>query len=142
MDTNTSGQKEGQVKSLEKANASRSEVTHLRQRASHGEFPPSRCRRTFPEPIRTLAKRYIWWLPSEESLAYPLRVIAQVMNLGTWSDCDILEDYFGRAEMRRALKQAEPGWFRPRSWVFWHYCLGLTAWGDEPPPLPVRSFDA
>jgi len=141
VDTHTSGQKERREKSLKRAHASRSEVAGLPRRISRGKSPSSRRRREFPEPIRTLAKRYIWWLPSEESLAYPLRVIAQVMDLGTWDDCNIIEDYFGRVAMRRALKQTEPGWFRPRSWVFWHYCLGLTEWGDEPPPLPVRSFD-
>jgi hypothetical protein len=141
VNTRTSGKKAGQRKPLKKTNGSRSK-TDLSRKVSHGEFLPSHQRRKFPEPIQTLARRYIWWLSSDESLAYPLRVIAQVMDIGTWDDCGILEDYFGRAEMRRALKQAEPGWFRPRSWVLWHYCLGLTKWGDEPPSIPARSFDA
>lgn len=64
------------------------------------------------------------------------------MDIGTMNDCITLEKFFGPAEMRKALKRAEPGWFRARSWVFWHYRLGLTEWDAEPPPLPTRSFNA
>jgi hypothetical protein len=63
------------------------------------------------------------------------------MDIGTMADCATLEKHFGRPAMRNALKRAEPGWFRERSWAFWRYRLGLTQWGDEPAALPSRSLN-
>lgn len=37
------------------------------------------------------------------------------------------------------LKQAEPGWFSPRSSNYWQQKLGLAASGSIP-PLPQRRF--
>ena len=89
-----------------------------------------------------LAKTYIWWEPPAETLARPVRLVAQVMDLGTWDDCLALGRCFGKTMMRAALKNAQPGWFRPRSWTYWHYRLGLTPWESDPPAMPIRNFDA
>jgi hypothetical protein len=134
--------KGGQAKSAAKATANRAKIAAFWAKVRLGELPPPRRHKTFPEPIHELARRYIWWQPSNESLAFPLRVVAQVLNLGTAADCVTLEGYFGQETMRDALRRAEPGWFRDRSWNFWHYRLGLTPWGEEPPPLPARSYVA
>lgn len=96
---------------------------------------------TYPEGIRELAAKYIWWMTPDESLAFPRRVIAQVMNLGAFSDYETVEIYFGREEMKTVLQSAQPGWFRDRSWNYWHYRLGVVNWGDDVPPLPTRNFD-
>jgi hypothetical protein len=112
------------------------------RKVRRGEIPPPRRHRKFPEPVRALARRYIWWLSPDEALALPLRVVAQVMDIGTMDDCAILQEYFRHSDLRKALKNAEPGWFRPRSWAFWHYRLGVVNWGGEVPLLPARSFDA
>lgn len=133
--------KGGQAKSAAKTSANRTKMASFWKKVRRGELSAPRRHRTFPESIHELARKYIWWQSSKESLAYPLRVVAQVLNLGTAPDCITLEEYFGKKMMRAALKQAEPGWFRERSWNFWHYRLGLTPWGAEPPPLPTRSYD-
>jgi hypothetical protein len=134
--------KGGQAKSAEKTAANRAKMSAFWRRVRRGELPPPRRYRKFPDPVRALARRYIWWLSPDESLALPLRVVAQVMNVGTMADCATLESHFGRPGMRRALQRAQPGWFNERSWKFWHYRLGLTRWGAEPPSLPTRSFNA
>ncbi|MHB1712260.1 MAG: hypothetical protein ACYCV7_12790 [Acidimicrobiales bacterium] len=85
---------------------------------------------------------YIWWEPVEIAVAEPERLIAQVMDLGDWDDeCDV-EDAFDQAALRDVLANAQAGWFRPKSWSFWHYRLGITPFGAEPPPLPRRQFSA
>jgi hypothetical protein len=132
----------GQVKSVAKTAANRAKMSAFWRKVRRGELPPPRRYRKFPDPIRALARRYVWWLSPDESLALPLRVVARVMDIGTMADCATIESHFGCPVMRNALKRAEPGWFRERSWAFWHYRLGLIMWGGEPPPLPKRSFDA
>jgi hypothetical protein len=94
----------------------------------------------FPDEIRALAQRYIWWKTPDEALRFPLRVVAQIMELGVAKDCALMKEYFGREKMVQALREAEPGWFSPRSWNFWHYRLGITKIGEEVPPLPIRQF--
>lgn len=134
--------KGGLMRSPAKTAANRAKMAAFWRKVRAGEMPSPRRHRKFPEEIRALAKRYVWWLPPEESLAIPLRVVAQVMDLGTMADCAAMEKFFGRPAMRQAIQRAQPGWFRERSWTFWRYRLGLTKWGKEPPPLPTRSFDA
>ena len=142
MELSAFSRKGGQAKSDTKTAANRAKMSAFWRKVRRGELPPPRRYRQFPDSIRALARRYVWWLPPDRALALPQRVIAQVLDLGTMADCAALEAHFGRPAMRRVLQRAEPGWFRERSWGFWHYRLGLTQWGDEPPPLPTRSFDA
>ena len=142
MDISEFSRKGGWAKSPAKTAANRSKMRRFWRKVRRGEVPPPRRHRKFPEHILALAKRYIWWLPPEESLAAPLRVVAQVMDIGIWEDCNAIRGYFGVAAMKNAMKHASPGWFRPRSWFFWHYRLNLTPWGSEPPPMPIRSYDA
>ena len=140
MDLSAFSRKGGRARSAAKTLANRAKMTAFWRQVRRGDRPPPRRLRRFPDPIRALARRYLWWLPPDEALAQPQRVIAQVMDLGTWADCAALEAHFGRDLMRKALRRAEPGWFRPRSWVYWHYRLGLTPWGQEAPPSPSRRF--
>jgi hypothetical protein len=90
------------------------------------------------QAIRPLAKKYIWWETPDEALEFPQRVIAQVMNIGTFEDVSLLVDIVGEDELRQVLRNAEAGQFDDRSWHYWHFRLGLTAGDAEPPPLPVR----
>ncbi len=142
MELSAFSRRGGQARSVAKTAANRAKMAAFWRKVRRGQLPPPRRHRKFPEAVRALARRYVWWLSPDESLALPLRVVAQVMDLGTMTDCATLESHFGRPVMRQTLKRAEPGWFRERSWVFWHYRLGLTKWRGEPPPLPTRSFDA
>ena len=108
------------------------------------ELAPTRARKgAGPSSIlmKRMAKRYIWWQPPEASVADPRRVIAQVMDVGTLEDVQALARAVGRNTLIGVLKQARPGWFRPRSWAFWHTALGRTTSGRIP-PIPSRRPDA
>lgn len=96
---------------------------------------PALCRET----LEPLARRYVWWKAPDEALEQPLRVVAQVMNLGDWDDVEAMRQRLGDGLLRDALIHAEAGQFNARSWTWWHYRLGLSREG-EVPPLPVRRF--
>ncbi len=99
--------------------------------------------RSRPSPVlmKRMAKRYVWWQPPDLSLGDPHRVIAQVMDVGTIEDIHALVKAIGSETLASVLKQARPGWFRPRSWAFWHTVLGRTTAGRIP-PIPSRRRDA
>ncbi len=86
-----------------------------------------------------LARKYIWWLPPEVAVQSPTRVVAQVMNIGTWHDVALLEAVVPRVMLEDALRQAVPGWFSGRSWTLWQLRLGLAA-PNAIPALPCRTF--
>jgi hypothetical protein len=94
------------------------------------------------ELLRNFAERYMWWKLPSEALLYPERILAQVMNLGTYDDLRRLVTTFGYEQLRQVLGNAEPGWFNERSWFFWHYRLGMATLEKAPPPLPVRVIPA
>ena len=87
--------------------------------------------------LEQLRKRYIWWKtpgiePDED------RIIAQVMDIGTYDDVKALEAEVGRIRIKQVLSEARPGWFSPRSWDYWHLTLGLSR-VDDIPPQPGRA---
>jgi hypothetical protein len=84
-----------------------------------------------------LAQKYLWWKTPQESLAFPRRVIAQVMNLGEFGDVNKLAEVIGNDRLLDALRHAEPGQFSERSWEYWHYRLGLAE-PEKVPHLPRR----
>ena len=43
-------------------------------------------RQTDIDALRRLARKYVWWKTPEEAVAMPRRVIAQVMNIGDYSE--------------------------------------------------------
>jgi hypothetical protein len=85
------------------------------------------------------ARKYIWWQAPETAVAKPHRVIAQVMNLGTFEDVRALLHQVDEGEFRKVLREARPGEFSERSWHYWHLVLGMTQ-PDAVPPMPVRRF--
>ncbi len=89
-----------------------------------------------PQEIEALARRTIWWKPPEETLRNPLRLLAQVMALGTWDDVQLAKRWWSRDEFVAVLKEAPPGVFDRRSWVYWHRILHIGA----RPPLPQRRL--
>lgn len=91
-------------------------------------------------PIHALAAKYIWWQAPEEAARRPRRVMAQVMDLGTFADVRTLEKTAGAQALADVIDQAEPGWFSARSWHFWHHRLGLVPSGRPVPDLPMRRF--
>ncbi len=102
--------------------------------------PVRRYSVTQHELLRDFASRYIWWKPVQEALLFPERILAQVMNLGTYADLGRLVTAFTLAEVRHVVLHAEPGWFNEHSWAFWHYRLGLATSDAPLPPLPTRTF--
>lgn len=92
-----------------------------------------------PTILRDLAAKYIWWKSPEEAIEMPERVIAQVMNIGTFEDVQRLAEKVGDDCLRGVLAHAEVGQFNERSWSYWHYRLGLAR-PDEVPPMPTRKL--
>lgn len=70
----------------------------------------------------------------------PERVIAQVMNMGDYTDVQLLVAQVGDDALRAVLSHAEAGQFSNRSWAYWHYRLGLSEVEQFPSP-PVRKFE-
>lgn len=93
------------------------------------------------ELLARLALRYVWWKPPDEVLATPERVILQVMDIGDYEDQQTLRKHLGDESLRAVLRKAQAGQLRPRSWHYWHYCLGLAAAPGEIPPMPERVFE-
>lgn len=89
--------------------------------------------------LRHLASKYIWWKTPDDALNMPERIIAQVMNIGDYTDVQILANQVGDNMLRDVLTHAEIGQFNERSWAYWHYRLGL-AQVDNVPPMPSRRL--
>lgn len=89
-----------------------------------------------------LGPKYLWWKPIGNEPHSEDRLIAQVMDTGDFDDMQRLAREVGDDRLRGVIAQAEPGWFSPRSWTFWHYRLKLTPSNADVPPLKRRSFEA
>jgi hypothetical protein len=93
-----------------------------------------------PQALKPLASKYIWWKTPEEAVLMPDRVIAQVMDIGDYTDVQTLACEVGDEVLRDVLTHAQAGQFSARSWTYWHYRLDLACSGQVP-ALPVRRFD-
>lgn len=89
--------------------------------------------------LKHFARKYIWWKTPDEAVTMPERVIAQVMNIGDYADVQALAIQIGDDALRDVLIHAEAGQFSERSWVYWHYRLGLASEGHIP-AIPTRKF--
>jgi hypothetical protein len=85
------------------------------------------------------ARKYIWWQVPETAVGNPHRVIAQVMNIGTFEDAQALLRHVGWSQFEATLRDARPGEFSERSWKYWHLVFGLAGL-DSIPAMPVRRF--
>lgn len=92
-----------------------------------------------PDVLEPWARKYIWWDTPEHAAQRPMRVIAQVMDIGDYNDVQTLIAQVGEPAFRQAIEQAEPGQFHERSWAYWHHRLGLAPLGRIP-PAPQRHF--
>ncbi len=93
------------------------------------------------ELLARLGGKYVWWEPVGGGEHPPARLVAQVMNLGTYDDIRGLERCFRPEALGEVLSNAAPGWFSPRAWEFWRGRLSLHGieLADRP---PRRCFDA
>ncbi|GAB4236882.1 MAG: hypothetical protein OHK0028_13990 [Deltaproteobacteria bacterium] len=92
--------------------------------------------------MKRMAQRYVWWQPPDASVADPRRVLAQVMDVGTLDDIQAPVRAVGRNTLIEVQRQAQPGWFRPRSWAFRHTALEVATGDRRIPPIPSRRHDA
>jgi hypothetical protein len=82
------------------------------------------------EMLKRYAAKYIWWKMPDEAVEMPERVVAQVMDLGDFDDVRALAEAVGDDYLRQVIANAEAGMFTKKSWVYWHYRLGLTNPGE------------
>jgi hypothetical protein len=88
----------------------------------------------------SLARKYIWWKTPDDALLFPLRVVAQVMNIGDYDDVQAMSIELTENSLKDVLLQAEAGQFSPKAWAYWHYRLGLSL-PLKVPSMPSRKFD-
>lgn len=91
------------------------------------------------ELLKGYAAKYIWWKTPDEAMEFPLRILAQVMDIGEFEDAMQMRREFGDDTLKSVLSNAEAGWFRPKSWYFWHQRLHVCEY-DHVPELPTRKF--
>jgi hypothetical protein len=91
------------------------------------------------EALLRLAAKYIWWKTPEEAVRQPLRIVAQVMNIGDYDDVQDMANEVDEEYLRTVLREAEAGQFNERSWAYWHYRLHLSSPGILP-ALPQRRI--
>lgn len=66
-----------------------------------------------------LAKKYIWWKPPEEALLALDALYAQVLELGTWKDVEILLAIVDKEQLIRVLKNPPKGVISEKSSIYW-----------------------
>jgi hypothetical protein len=79
------------------------------------------------------AQRYIWWETTQCAMAYPQKILAQIMNIGVWDDICKMVGLFSQKDLLEVLNTADIGQFNERSWHFWH-----NRFSDKVPPMPER----
>lgn len=92
--------------------------------------------------IDKLGRKYLWWRPVDGLPFSEDRIVAQIMNLGTYDDVLQLEEALGHARLASVMLHAEPGWFSDRSWEFWRGRLSFATGAEMPEKAPRRAFDA
>ena len=89
-----------------------------------------------PEMLR-LAAKYVWWTPPDVVVSEEIpRLVANVMEMGTWEDATTLIERVGTGPFMDVLRSPPAGVISDRSLAFWHYRLG----GQGTPPISRRRF--
>ena len=100
-----------------------------------GTLTPTSPGREQSTTVHYVAQKLIWWQQPAETLKNPLRLVAQVMTLGTWEDVKTAQAAFGKTIFQAVLENPPAGVFDPASWVYWHNVFGI----HPIPPLPMRK---
>jgi hypothetical protein len=78
--------------------------------------------------LTQLAAKYIWWTPPERVVRENVqRLVAQVMELGTWEDTNVLIDCVGERPFLALLENPPSGIVSDKSLAFWHIRLVLLS---------------
>lgn len=88
----------------------------------------------YPDELRAVAERVLWFEGAEEALRFPKRFLAYLMTYGTLEEILIARRYFSRSDFEAALKEPPAGIFDPQSWSYWNIVFKR----NPVPPLPVR----
>ena len=91
---------------------------------------------TYPQELRSVAERVIWFEKAEESLRYPNRFLTYLMTYGTLEDILTAKKYFSDADFQATLLEPAPGIFDPHSWSYWNIVYNRV----PVPPLPQRKL--
>lgn len=86
--------------------------------------------------LTKLATRYVWWQPSTWSYQHPLVFLANVMNLGCWTDIQSLRHEVSDSVLKQVLLNAPAGYFNYRSWDYWHAKFNIS----PVPAMPKRDI--
>jgi hypothetical protein len=92
--------------------------------------------------LKDLERKYLWWGPVGGEPRSELRIVAQIMNFGTYDDIRRVEMVLGPHCLSNVMRRAEPGWFSDRSWEFWRGRLSRALEQAMPEEAPRRSFRA
>ena len=91
--------------------------------------------------LLSVAHKYIWWMPPEESVERKQKLLASIMNMGDEKDTAALLNMFSEEQLKEVLKLALIGQFSSKAWSFWHRFFYSDLTGIyEPPPLPNKRF--
>ncbi len=72
-----------------------------------------------------LAAKYVWWTPPEITVSENIdKLVANVMELGTWDDAVGLLKTVGADPFLDVLKSPPAGIISNKSLAFWHHRLG------------------
>ena len=85
------------------------------------------CKLPHKNRFRDPAKRLIWWMSPDEALAQPMRLLAQIMNIGTLDDLRLLQEEFSDKELEDILRHAPPGILSAQAVRFWQVVLHTEA---------------
>jgi hypothetical protein len=92
----------------------------------------------YPDDLKKVAKRVIWFKPPEESLLETKLFLAHVMTYGTLEDIAVALRHFSEADFHQTLADPPAGIFDLRSWNYWN----LRFHHEPVPPLPQRQIPA
>lgn len=72
-----------------------------------------------------LAAKYVWWTSPDITVSANIdKLVANVMELGTWDDAVALLDIVGPDPFLALLDAPPPGIISDKSLAFWHHRLG------------------
>jgi len=91
---------------------------------------------TYPEELKAVARRVVWFDPPEQALALKPYFLSYVMTYGSDEDLAVTRKYFTDADFETTLDNPPPGVFYRDSWIRWNLHYHRT----PVPSLPKRRI--